>query len=562
MRAFPIVISALALLGVSTAVAVALLQDPPAGGTSRSTPPSVGAIPQGHVYTCMLEQPGSLNPFTTASGVARRYLLAFTHDTLVDVDPVTGEARGALASAFAVAETADEIVFTLREGVRFADGEPMTPDDVLYTWEVAARDDVVLGSIGDGLSLVQSASLEPGSPSRLRVRLKQPHFAAARAVGESWIVVQKRWFERELAALAERGPPEARFGDLLERLRDDPGPGTGPYRLGHWRKGDEVLLVRNEHCWRRRVFPGTWNLDGVCIRFASDASAQFQALLAREIDFYMGGDLDGILQQRPALADDYEKLVYDVPGLFTYLVQWNVRRPHLRDPRVRRALAMLFDRQAIVQGLLGGNAVAATCLAKPGSAEHPPDLEPPPFDPAGARGLLRATGIDPEHGEPLRLRLMVPAGMPLLRRIGDLAVDAAQSAGVALQAEEIAFEVLQQRCQGEDWDAALVLVSFRSFVDPSHQFHSEGGGNVMGFADAEVDRLLEQARSIVAPAQRAQVLQTLHRRIAELQPVAFLVHPRVALLFNAHIEQAEPGPLGLWPERFWVPKEHQRNAVR
>ena len=74
------------------------------------------------------------------------------------------------------------------------------------------------------------------------------------------------------------------------------------------------------------------------------------------------------------------------------------------------------------------------------------------------------------------------------------------------------------------------------------------------------DQLIDGLRIEADPTTRADLLEQLHRLVDEEQPVALLVHPLVAILFNRHIEGAEPGPLGLWPERFWVAPEHQRGA--
>lgn len=553
----------LALLLAAGGALSLLFVQPSAAPPVPPMPAVLGGMPQGHVYTGILEEPESLNPFTTRSAVARRYLLGFTHDTLVDLDPATGMPRGALAEHFEVAPGADAVVFTLRDGVRFCDGAPLRLEDVRFTWEVAQSPGVVLGSIGDGLRLLREVEFEAGPPLRVRAKLDRPHFAAAQAVGESWLVVQRRWVLDRIAAAAARSgepvptPAEPRFGELLETLRDDPGPGTGPYRFAVWRKGQDVLLQRNELCWRRSVAAGTWNLGGIRILFTTSEAAQFGALAAQQVDFFQAQDLDGILARRPELAAHYRKVVYDPAGLVTFVVQWNLRRPLLQDARVRRALGMLFDRRAIVDQLLQGNGRPAVCFAKPGSAEFPAELEPLPFDPPEARRLLRDSGAaDREDG--IVVRLLVPAGMALFRRIGDLAVDAGRGVGVEVRVQELEFKTLLARRDGDDWDGALVNVSFRSWIDPYDLFHSSGGGNVVALRDQVVDELLEQARASSEPQRRAAVLQQVHRRLHELQPMALLVHPRAALLLNVHLENAEPGPLGLWPERFCVQPEWQR----
>lgn len=543
-----------------------------AGRGSRDTPvqpgPPQGGRPQGHVYTIVTEEPEHLNPFTVAGSVARRKVLAFTHDTLLETDPVTGDLRGALAVSWEM--DADGLAFTceLRQGVQFSDGSPLDPEDILFTWQVARSEDGLLGSMGDGMRLVRDAHLLPGTPPRLRVELKERHFAALRAVAESWLVVQRSFFVARVAELARQQglelprPGEPAFSRLLAQVRDS-GPGSGPYALGKdadgrsdWRRGRDLLLRRNPHCWRRQAVPGTWNLAGMRLLFLTDPAAVFAELLKGNLDWYMAADLEQVLQ-RPEVAQRYREVTYDYLNLGTFLVLWNTRRPHLHDPRVRRALGMLFDRAAMVRDLLGGAGVPAAAYFKPGTASYPTDLAPLPRDPEVARRLLREAGIGPE--QPLRIRILFPAGAELFRRTVELAAGAASQAGVDLQGQPLVWSTLSAVEEKGDWDGILWLESHRTWVDPYPLFHSRGGGNRMGFADAGCDALLEQIRTELDEARRAELSHRLSHRLHELQPVAFLAHPRVAALFNRFIQDAEPGVLGLYPERWWVAPEHQRN---
>ncbi len=536
----------------------------PAPGDAAAGPP------QGHVYTGVTEEPEHLNPFTIRGGVARRYVLGFTHDTLLDTDPVTGDLRPALATAWQTDADGLGITFELRTDATFADGSPVLPADVLFTWEVARGARGALGSMGDGLRLVREAELLPGEPPRLRVLLAERHFAAVRAVAESWIVVQKAHVLRRLAELAADAgaaapqPDGPDFAVRLGQLRDC-GPGSGPYQLGRladgapaWRPARDLLLVQHETSWRRRVRPGTWNLGGIRLLFLADRSAAFTALLERQIDWYAGPDAGRLLVTQPALAADYRRVDYDYLNLGFLGVEWNLQRPALRDPRVRRALGMLFDRQAIATELLGGAARPAAAFYKPGTKSHPDDLLPLPFDPAAARRLLREAGVAGADGAPLRLRVLLPAGADVYRRTMTLAVAAAEQAGIDLQTRELEWAALTRAQQEGDWDGCFLMVSHRTWVDPFDTFHSKGGANTGGLADPAVDRLLEQIRPELDDDRRAGLERALCHRLAELQPVAFLVHPLVSVLFNRHIRDAEPGVLGLYPERWWVPPDHQR----
>jgi ABC-type transport system substrate-binding protein len=89
-------------------------------------------------------------------------------------------------------------------------------------------------------------------------------------------------------------------------------------------------------------------------------------------------------------------------------------------------------------------------------------------------------------------------------------------------------------------------------------FHSKGGRNWMGWSNARADELLTAARIERDAARRAALLREFHGIVAQEQPVTLLVHPLAEMLVNVHLRGCDPGPLGLWPERFWVPREFQR----
>ncbi|MEO6594672.1 MAG: ABC transporter substrate-binding protein, partial [Planctomycetota bacterium] len=374
MRHAPVLLAVLFVaVGVGLGLRVMLRQQPavPAavdsresGATSshlRAPAPGGGAgnfadVPQGHVYTGIAEEPTDVNPFTTIGPLARR-LLGYTHEALVDADPYTGVMRPALASAFEVAPDGMSCTFTLREGVLFSDGLPLTMADVLFGWELAKAGHLPLGFVNDAFGRVDSVDVL--DEHHLRVHYRGVFYATTQVVGEAWVVAQRRWFvdrvaeQARLASLPVPAVDTAEFAQLLNQIDTECGPGTGPYLLHNqpngestWRQRQDLLLVRNLYCWRRQAQPGCWNFDGIRILFRAPP-AVLPALLAGEIDWYTSTSLDALLASRPELSASYRRLDYDYEALGVYRVVWNCQRPPFDDPRVRRALGLLFDHEAL-----------------------------------------------------------------------------------------------------------------------------------------------------------------------------------------------------------------------
>jgi ABC-type transport system substrate-binding protein len=549
MRTLRVTLAALAVL----AAAWLLLRG--AEGASASAPKA----PAGHVYTGCAESPDDVNPLTAQSPVARRLALAYTHEPLLAVDPATGDLRPAAAERFEVAADGGACEFTLRAGLRFCDGSEATLDDVLFPWELAQAGHLPLGFVGDAMARVQK--VERLDARRFRATFRDRHYAAPRIVGESWLVVQKRFFVQRVAERAAPGPApavgSAEFAALLAQVRSECGPGTGPYRLdnapggaGDWRPRQDLLLRRNDAHWRRAVDPGVWTFAGVRLLFR-DQQAATNELFAGALDWFSSPALDDLLRARPELAADYRRVVYDYDALGVYRVVWNCRRGSMADPRVRRALGRLFDRDALRVGNEGlGDAAVAHC--KPQSPATPPGLQPLAFDPAAARDELRAAGFDAAAGTPLRLVVLAPQGTDVLQRIADLFADACRRAGIELDLRRRDFGAYLQERQRGEWDGVLALQSFKPWGDPWDLLHGDGVDNFGGFRHPDADRLADAARVEPDAGRRDELWRELHALAHREQPAALLVHPLASILLHRRIEGAAIGRNGLVVERAFV----------
>ncbi len=339
----------------------------------------------------------------------------------------------------------------------------------------------------------------------------------------------------------------AAFAEWLGQIDKECGPGTGPYRLDNepggvsrWLPRQQVLLVRNEHCWRRAAAPGTWNFGGIRLLVRDQAGAD-----------------NALLRAPPHRSRQYRRLCFDYEALGVYRVVWNCRRGPCTDVRVRRALAMLFDVDAMVAAAAGA-ATPALAHAKRGSGAYPTDVEALRYDPGGARALLREAGFDPEQGRPLQLVVLALQGTAMLRQIADLLADAAQQAGVELDLRRRDYRALAPEKNAGGWDGMLVMQSFRPWGDPYDFVHSAGVDNEGAWSHADADRLATAAREERDPARRDALWRELHTLVYREQPVAFLVHPLVSLLLARRIEGAYPSRSGLVLERAFVAAEHQR----
>lgn len=566
MRLLPFLLVVL-LAAVSIGLGLTVMANSSAGVASggAAAPAFLGGKPQGHVYSCAAGEPSDVNPFTCYDPLGRRLVLAYTHDTLLDRDPKTARLRPALAEEFEVSADGSTCTFTMREGVVFSDGVPVTMADVLFGWELAKAGHVPLGYIGQGFQRVEK--VDSLDDRRFRVHFKDRHFAVVASVALSWIVAKKQFFvgrvQRALDGTESMPAVSSkRFATLLSQIDEECGPGTGPYLLRNdpngernWSRRQELLLTRNERSWQRTLRPGTWNFAGMRILFRDHAGAQ-NALLRGEVDWFSGPQLDQLLASQTQLANNYQKFVYDYPELGCYRIVWNCTKKPFDDVRVRRAMGMLVHR-AEVEQIFAGSARPAMAHAKLGSRAYP-DVPSLPFDPQGARKLLREAGFDPENGKPLRMTLLTYQGHEPTRRVVELFASAAKQAGVELEVHARESSGVVAEKKRNQWDGILQLQYFEAFGDPHRFLHSSGLENEGKWSHPEADRLASMARLEFDVDRRADLWRELHELAHQEQPVTLIVHPLASMLFHKNIQDCSPGPLGLKPNHAWVAPEHQR----
>ena len=523
--------------------------------------------PQGGFFVAATVEPLHLNPLTTSDAAVRTLILRYTHDSLLYPDPKTGALMPAVAEAVELEPGTGALTVRLRPGVVFSDGAALTIADLEFAYRAAKAPGATFGSAREAFDPLDGFETIDARSCRLRVATPMPHVRML--VSLAYPVVQARYWRSAVASLAaaegKTAPAvgSAEFSALLARVRL-PGPGTGAYVVARdrvsgeaaWRRGIDLTLVQNPSSWRRLAQPDCWNLMGLRFRFLSDAAAILAELRAGRLDWYFGEDAEALQSAHPALQQRMRLADYRSPRLGHHMVVWNLRRKPFDDVRVRRALSMLFDRNAIVSDLLKGRGRAAAAWFRPDDQEYPTDLAPMPFDPTQARALLTAAGVVGESVVPFTVTVFVGDHSPLQRRILELALPAFATAGVQLVIERRYWGDVVERYEKRDFDAVLMSWNHQAVCDPFFNFHSSQsdapGKNYSGLQDPEIDAQLVAARNELDDQKRIGMYRAWAHSLSRLEPVSLLVHPRPTLLIDKRFQDAEPGALGVVLDRFWV----------
>lgn len=345
----------------------------PAGATEGGT----GGEPTGGDLVVVVAGVDSENfdpALFQSSGQHTFYPLVF--DALIGKDPETGELTPKLATEWQVAEDGTSWIINLRQGVTFHNGEEFTAEDAQFSIER------YIGEYGE----VAAVGSERMAAAIDAVEIVDDYTIAIRSSGGAPTIP----FDLSIEPGAASGYMVPK--DYVEEVGDEEfnlNPvGTGPFRFVSQDQGREMKFERNAEYWDTVA-----SVDTLTLQLVPELSARLALLQSGEADIVSGIVGPAI----PQVTDDPNTTVASSEmGHIVYLMvggMTNSESP-LSDARVRRAIALAVDREAIVDGLLHGQGMAASIFGFPFSVGWPDDASnyTQEYDPDAASSLLEEAG--------------------------------------------------------------------------------------------------------------------------------------------------------------------------
>jgi ABC-type transport system substrate-binding protein len=516
-------------------------------------------LPQGDFYRSAMTEIPSINPFTTVDAGALRYVLTFTHGSLLDQDPGTGELRPADAESWHRDPTDGRWHFRLRPDLRFADGRPVRGEDLAFTITMARHPDLQPKS---DMAVAIAAVKQIEAVEAREIVIDDPGLdeGSVLELGSRFRIAQRSWFVRETGL---DGSDVAALARAVANVRGS-GPGSGPYRIAKraddtddWVAGSHLNLVQNSFAWHRSAMPRAWNLAGFQHRFVPEETTRLALLMSESIDWFTsaaGADLAKIVEEHENLARAYRRLAYAHPQIRVVDVVWNCADPELQAPNVRTALGHMFDRQRIIDDLYRSLATLPPDCESADAEIAAACKDVARFDLDRAAELLEAIGCGPD-GRRLRIEVLCAKESPVLRRILDLAIPDAERCNVELVPTQIDYATMYARLDDGDFQGAIRLdyaAGIGADVDSI-----EGTMGLSRWRDARAEELRLAARAAKSTADRIAARRSLRLHRLRSQPNSDIVRPLVEVLLHRRFRDAEPNRRGLFPETWWVAPDEQ-----
>ena len=427
--------------------------------------------------------------------------------------------------------------FTLRQGAKFSNGQPFTPQDVIFTFCRVMNNEQSIG--GSQPAVVQKfASVEARGDDTLVIKTRLPYPLLPNDMSRMpmlWSgIVQHGPITFDLkngCGVTGPWPTVADFNGGKSAI------GTGPYTLKSYVKGSAIELTRNEGYWGDKPAWGEVKLIP-----APSAGPRLTGLLA--------GDFD--LIENPAARD--VKRISETPG-FGYVITPSVRvvyfqfdvarspspmvkaadgKNPLQDVRVRRAISMAIDRKAIAARIMDGAATPANQFLPDGmfgTLPQPPELK---YDPEGAKKLLAEAGypngfelaVSSTNDRYINDAQISQAVAQYLSRVGIKAsVDAMTRSIYFPKRAKREFSFAMGGWSSETGEASSFLQYWVSAFDKEHGL---GTSNYGGYDNPAFDQVFKRALVTVDPAAREKLLQ-------ESLAIALADLPSIPLHFESSI---------------------------
>jgi peptide/nickel transport system substrate-binding protein len=546
----------------------------------------------GRMVVSLRAEPKTLNPVVATDAPSQEVIGTMQAD-LVHINRATHLTEPALAKSWKVSSDGLDYTLTLRQGLRFSDGEPLDAEDVLFTLRVY---------LDEGVHAPQRDLLivggKPITVSKINAQTLVFHFAKPYGVGERVFdglailprhLLEKTYQEGKLGQIGSLSTPANQWA------------GLGPFRLKEYVVGQRLILERNPYYWKtdtqghrlpylnELVFLFVPSADAQVLRFQSGESdvisrlgAENFSVLARQQRGYTMADAG------PGL--EYNFLFFNLNDLGDKTAPETARKQKwFRDVQFRQAVSAAVDREAIVRLVYQGRGAALWGPVTPGNRRWIDAAIPHPARSLDkARQLLRDAGfrwtneaqeepalVDAE-GKSVEFSILTSSSNADRTKMATLIQDDLKQLGMRVQVVPLEFRSLIDRVtQSKEYDACVLgLVSFDA--DPNSDINvwlSSGGTHLWNPSqehpatpwEAEMDRLMVAQLTATNSEQRKKLYDRVQEILAENQPMIFLASPDILVGAKNTIGNFHPAvlePYVLWNVDQFYLRSGAENAGR
>lgn len=491
----------------------------------------------------------TVNP-AIRSDVAAEFVTSNIFNGLIAISPIDGAVSPDLADYWEVGADGITYTFHLNENATWHDGQPVTADDVDFTFQSVLDPEGLTPWRSDLEQVIASHRAIDAHTFELVSKSPMATFLQ-KAAGQVGIMPKHIW----------ENIPVAEWGGAPGSTGSDPSQviGSGPFRFVEWVQNDHATIARNDSYW---LPDGVPTIDSFTLRVVEDGNSAVQSVITGEAD---------IIDLAPAQVDTFTAgnpdLTVDVYDTFRWAFiapnQDETNATFFKDLPVRQALMYALDRQAIVDELLGGYAVKADGTQPVISRAYAPERVTTiyDFDPKRAKSLLEEAGWTDSDGDGVREKDGVKLSMEFPYN-GDDATNgtlvtylqqAWGEVGIEITPTALPQPTLIDRIFANDFQLTMLGITWNE-EDQGTFFRTGVGFNLSHWSNAEYDRLNDEQLVELDDAKRMELIIEQSNIVNDELALGILYFTKAATGSNPRIHNLRPNAYGsTWSVRYaWV----------
>ncbi len=501
-----------------------------------------GAASAKTLVYCSEGSPSGFDPALYTDGTTFDASSRQVYNKLVEFERGTTTIGPALSESWSVSDDGLEYTFKLRPGVKFHSTDYFTPsrdlnaDDVVFSFERQRLADHPYNSYEGGTweyfggmsmpDLIKA--VEKVDDLTVKFVLNRPEAPMIANLGMDFAsILSKEYADKMLAAGTQ------------EQLNQQP-IGTGPFKFVAYQKDAVIRYKAHEGYW-----DGKAAIDDLIFAITTDNSVRYQKLKAGEchvMPYPNPADLD-------AMKADSDLIVMEQEGLNVGYLAYNTMVAPFDNVKVRKALNMAINKQAILDAVFQGAGKAAINPIPPTIWSYKADLKDDPYDPAAAKAALEAEGVLPLSMKVWAMPVQRPYN-PNARRMAELIQEDFSKVGVTVEIVSFEWGEYLTRSKDKARDGAVLLGWTGDNGDPDNFLavllgcDGVGGSNRANWCHQPFEDVIQKAKIVSDPAERTKLYEEAQVIFKEQAPWATIAHSIVFMPMRKEVSDFKIDPFG------------------
>lgn len=406
------------------------------------------------------------------------------------------------------------LVFKLREGVEFHNGEPFNAEAVKFTFDRLLGEEGQKGPQYSNYTSIDSVEVNDEYTVTMKLKSADP-VLLTKLAGYGAVIVPPTYVQENSDDVFNNNPV-----------------GTGPFKMVEYKRDQEIVLEKNESYWK----DGLPKLDKVTFKIIPEASTRLAELQTGNIDIMKRVEV----AQAETVKDSSFLELKEVGTPTVFSLRFDTAKAPLDDVKVRQAINYAIDKETIISEILGGYGKPISTFQSDLSFGNNPDLKPYPYDPQKAKDLLEEAGVE----EGTTMDVFIPGNDGNFKEIVQAVAFYLEEVGLQLNINSVDNTTLISDLIPKGEAGHMYRQGWGGWTldydNTAYLMYHEGEQWNPSFKNEKVEELLAAQRATVDQDERQAIFMELTELLYELAPEVNLYQSVDLYAANKRVQNFQP----------------------